>query len=419
MFPKRIKPLHITDSTLVTALGRGRQANWDRIRQGQSGLKPCDFPRAENLQTWIGEVEGLDRQVLAESLADYDCRNNRLSSLALEQDDFLDSVERLKKTYGCKRVGVFVGTSTSGIQSTESAYEVWLKAGGEGRLPSDYHYQTTHAIGSTSEFVRAYLGLSGIFNSVSTACSSSAKVFASAQRAIAAGFCDAAIVGGVDSLCLTTLHGFHSLQVTASDICRPSDKNRSGISIGEAAGFAILEKQPNAEAQVCLLGYGESGDAYHMSSPHPEGLGAAAAMRDALARAGRDASDVDYVNLHGTGTLANDAAEANAVKALLGEQVACSSTKGWTGHTLGAAGIVEAIIAQQSLADDYLPQSLNTLEVDPDISINILQAPLRQKNKLVLSNSFGFGGSNCCLAIGDAASVEMEPETEPETETEK
>jgi 3-oxoacyl-[acyl-carrier-protein] synthase-1 len=220
---------------------------------------------------------------------------------------------------------------------------------------------------------------------------------------MAQGWCDAAVVGGVDTLCLTTLYGFNSLQLIAPDICRPADAQRSGISIGEAAGFAILEPIAQSQSEFGLLGYGESSDAYHMSAPDPEGRGAAAAMRDACARAAVRHDAIGYVNLHGTGTPANDAAEDRAICAVLGEQVPCSSTKGWTGHTLGAAGILEAVITLLCLRNHHLPRSLNTQTIDPKLRGSILLEDRVAHVQYALSNSFGFGGSNCSLLFGAVA----------------
>jgi 3-oxoacyl-[acyl-carrier-protein] synthase-1 len=237
---------------------------------------------------------------------------------------------------------------------------------------------------------------------VSTACSSSAKVFGTAARMIAAGLIDAAVVGGVDSLCLTTLYGFNSLELLARDRCKPWDRDRSGLSIGEAAAFALLEPLPAALAPgaIALYGVGESSDAHHMSSPHPEGLGARLAMQAELEDAGLQPADVGYVNLHGTATPANDAAEDRAVTGLLGTATPCSSTKGATGHTLGAAGGVEALVAALALRHGFVPGGANTVAPDPALGANYVlesrDAPLRH----VLSNSFGFGGTNCSLVLG-------------------
>jgi 3-oxoacyl-[acyl-carrier-protein] synthase-1 len=270
-------------------------------------------------------------------------------------------------------------------------------------MPDWFDYRHTQNLFSVADFVAHALQLSGPVMAISTACSSSAKVFAAAYRSIQMGHCDAAIVGGVDSLCLTTLYGFNSLQLVSNDVCRPADVNRKGISIGEAAGFAVVEK-PDTEnlntLPFALLGYGESGDAHHMSSPDPQGRGAAAAMQLALQRAQLEATQVDYINLHGTGTPTNDAAEDQGVYSLFGAVTPCSSTKGFTGHTLGAAGIMEAGIAMLCIEHGFMPQSLNTQTKDPALQTNILLQSRTASVQRVLSNSFGFGGSNCTLLFG-------------------
>ncbi|HXE37450.1 MAG TPA: beta-ketoacyl-[acyl-carrier-protein] synthase family protein, partial [Azonexus sp.] len=341
-------PLLLSSYTATTCLGHGLAATLSALREQRSGLAPCAFETVQ-LATWIGEVAGVDEQQLPSGLAKYDCRNNRLAQLALEADGFADRVRAAVARYGKTRVGIFLGTSTSGILQTELAYR--RRDPVSGALPADFIYRTTHNSFSLAEFARDYFGLEGMALAISTACSSSAKVFAAAARQLACGTIDAAVVGGVDSLCLTTLYGFASLQLTSADPCRPYDAARNGISIGEGGAFALLERAPaNLEAgSVLLLGTGESSDAYHMSSPHPEGLGARMAMQAALRSAGLEAADIGYINLHGTATPANDAAEGKAIAALFGDRVPCSSTKGATGHTLGAAGAVEAIICALAL----------------------------------------------------------------------
>jgi 3-oxoacyl-[acyl-carrier-protein] synthase-1 len=283
------------------------------------------------------------------------------------------------------------------VHSTELAY----RARTSDALPDWFSLRYTQNVYSITDFVTRRLGLRGPALTISTACSSSLKVFAAARRAIAAGHCDAAVVGGVDTLCLTTLHGFNSLQLVSSDVCRPADVSRNGISIGEAAGFALLD--PASDSGFDLLGYGETSDAHHMSTPDTTGGGAAAAMLAALAMAKLPAAEVDYVNLHGTGSVANDISECRAIVTALGADTPCSSTKGWTGHTLGAAGIVESAICLLAMEYGFLPRSLNTIKKDPAIEAAILletrHAPLRR----VLSNSFGFGGSNCSLLFGRSA----------------
>jgi 3-oxoacyl-[acyl-carrier-protein] synthase-1 len=397
-----VTPLHLAHFTATTCLGRGLAPLRSALEQGASGLRPCDFETVA-LATWIGAVAGVDDIHLPARLADHDCRNNRLALQGLETDGFADAVRARIGRLGKRRIGVILGTSTAGILSTELAYR--RRDPSTGALPADFRYATTHNSYSVAGFVRDYFGLEGPAAVVSTACSSSAKVFAAAQRMVACGLIDAALVGGVDSLCLTTLYGFGSLELTAPQPCRPYDAARNGISVGEGAAFALLEAAPaslDADA-VLLLGAGESSDAYHMSAPHPEGLGARLAMAGALAAAGMAVDDIDYINLHGTATPSNDAAEGRAVAALFGDRVPCSSTKGATGHTLGAAGAVEAVIAALALRHGFLPGSANTSRLDPAIPLDYLLTSRSGRVERVLSNSFGFGGSNCSLVLGRAS----------------
>jgi len=399
-----VTPLLLSATTATTCLGRGLAATRSALREGRSGLVPCAFETVE-LATWIGEVPGVDDERLPAPLAAYECRNNRLTQMALETDGFADRVRQAIARHGRDRVGVFLGTSTAGILQTELAYR--RRDPKTGALPADFHYRTTHNSFSLAEFTRDYFGLEGMALAISTACSSSAKVFAAAARQLALGSIDAAIVGGVDTLCLTTLYGFASLQLTAANPCRPYDAERNGISIGEGAAFALLERADGvantpAAGSILLLGTGESSDAYHMSSPHPEGLGARLAMQAALRSAGLEPADIDYINLHGTATPANDAAEGKAVAALFGDTVPCSSTKGATGHTLGAAGAVEAVICALALTDGFLPGSPGTQSRDPALPIDYLLQGRAGTVRHALSNSFGFGGSNCSLIFGVA-----------------
>lgn len=390
-----MQSLAISHHSLVNALGRGTSATLQALRSGTSGLRRCDFLDVE-IETYIGRVDGLNNEPVVARLKAFDCRNNRLAMLGLAADGFESAVAAARARHGAHRIAVIMGTSTSGILETEVAYRDRDAA---GRLPDHFNYRTTHDNYSVTDFVRSYLGLQGPSTTISTACSSSAKVFASASRLIQSGFCDAAVVGGVDSLCMTTLYGFASLEVVSNQPCRPADAERSGISIGEAAGFALLEKTGDKDSPW-LLGYGESSDAYHMSSPHPEGAGARLAMASALQRSGLEPGRIDYINLHGTATRANDSAEDLAVAGLFGSTTPCSSTKGWTGHTLGAAGITEAVIGCLCLREGLLPASLNTTTVDPEFKTNILLETRNQPVRHVLSNSFGFGGNNASLVFG-------------------
>ncbi|CAL96527.1 beta-ketoacyl-[acyl-carrier-protein] synthase family protein [Azoarcus olearius] len=395
------QPLLLSCYTATSCIGTGLAATRQALAEGRSGLAPCDFETV-TLPTWIGRVPQLEEVVLSPALIDYDCRNNRLALLGLLQDGFVDAALAAVKRYGAARVAVLLGTSTSGILETELAYRA--RDPHTGALPPAFHYRGSHNIFSVAEFVRHVIGATGPAWVTSTACSSSAKVFASAARLIATGVIDAAVVGGVDSLCLTTLYGFNSLELVSSAPCRPYDAARNGISVGEAAAFALLERAPAqpASGAVLLSGSGESSDAHHMSSPHPQGLGARLAMEQALATAGLTAADIDYINLHGTATPSNDAAEGQAVQALFGAATPASSTKGATGHTLGAAGGLEAVFSAIALADGLIPGSPGTGTLDPAIAIDYQRRPRPAALRHVLSNSFGFGGTNCSLVFSRA-----------------
>jgi len=394
-------PLVLSAYTLVSAVGCGLEATRSALREGRSGLRPCDFLDVR-FPAWIGRVEAVEKVVLPRPLQHFDCRNNRLAYLGMCQDGFAAAVGEARRRYGADRIGVVVGTSTSGILETELAFRGADQTTGE--LPAPFSYQFAHNTFSVADFTGQFLGLGGPALAVSTACSSSSKAFASGQRLIAAGLCDAVVVGGVDSLCLTTLLGFSALELVSDQPCRPADVRRNGISIGEAAGYALLERPaPGGTAGVALLGYGESTDAYHMSSPHPEGLGARLAMEQALQRAGITADQIDYVNLHGTATRSNDTTEDKAVAGLFGDRVPTSSVKGWIGHTLGAAGIVNAIVSSLAIVDGTIPPSLNTREVDPELRSWILTERLQRPVRHVLSNAFGFGGNNVSLVFGRVA----------------
>ena len=396
--PEPMQPLALNHMCIVSSVGFGQDATLSALASGRSGLLPCHFETVA-LPTWTGEIEALDNIRLPAAFADFECRNNRLAEIALGQDGFADAVNAAIDRYGSGRIGVFVGTSTSGILQTEQAYRE--RDAVTGHLPDSFKYEQTHNTGSLATFLRARFGITGPAFVISCACASSAKAFGNASRMIAAGLCDAAIVGGADSLCLTTLHGFHSLNLNAPGPCRPFDVNRDGISIGEAAGFVLLERQkPNERDTVHLLGVGESNDAYHMSSPHPEGAGARVAMERALASAGLKPGDIDYINLHGTATRVGDSAEDTAVFSLFGDIPPRGSTKGHTGHTLGAAGIVETIISVLAIRESLLPGSPHTETIDPAFRGRYQLTSERARIDRALSNSFGFGGSNCSLVLG-------------------
>ncbi|MFC4820145.1 beta-ketoacyl-ACP synthase [Dokdonella ginsengisoli] len=394
--PSRIRPLAITAFTATSALGRGRAAHAAALHARRSGLRANDFT-PEPLACAIGRVEGLEAAPLPAAYADHDSRNNRLAWMGLAADGFLDAVRECIERHGAGRVALVVGTSTSSIGATEQAYREL----DHGRFPPHLQAANLHTPHSLGEFLEAALGTRGPCLTVATACSSSAKIFAKAERLLRLGLADAAVLAGVDTLCGSVLFGFNALELVSPEVCRPFDAARRGLSLGEAAGFALLERDGAADAPR-LLGYGESSDAYHMSTPHPEGLGARRALADALARAGLAPREVDYVNLHGTATLKNDAVEAAVVADVFDASTRVSATKGWTGHTLGAAGILESALTLLAMESDLVPGCLNSTVPDPACSASFAFDNESRPIRVALSNSFGFGGNNCTLAFGRA-----------------
>jgi 3-oxoacyl-[acyl-carrier-protein] synthase I len=362
------------------------------LREGRSGLSapPMHLP----FETVCGVVRDLPS--LPSAYAAFDSRIARITAVAVGQVH--ESVTRAVARWGAHRVAAVVGTSTGGLASTEDAV---AEEAMTGQMPRGYDFDRQHPFHRLSELVCALTGIGGARYVVSAACASSAKAFVSARRLLDADVCDAVLVGGVDSLCQTTLRGFHSLGVLSNEACRPFGVARRGISIGEGGAFALLEKQGDGPA--LLIGAGETSDAYHMSSPDPTGAGAQAAMKLALAEARLSPGDLDYVNAHGTGTKLSDAAEARAISALLGNEVPVASTKGFTGHLLGAAGATEAIFAIVSIEHGFLPSSLGSEPVDPDIDVCIHRGLRAARVRTVLSNSFAFGGANASVLFGAAS----------------
>jgi len=399
--PDLMPPLAVTAYTATSAIGHGRVAHLDALRAARSGLRPNDFSSAP-LACWIGRVAGVEDNTLPAALDAWACRNNQLAWLGLNQDGFLDHVRVARERYGAGRIALLLGTSTASIGATEEAYR---RLDPDGGFADDMLRPAIHAPHSLAAFVAATLQLEGPCLTISTACSSSAKVFANAERMIRLGLIDAAVVGGVDTLCDSVLFGFNALELVSPAPCRPFDAARNGISIGEAAGFALLERIDTAPDAPQLLGYGEASDAHHMSTPHPDGLGAELALRDALARAGLDATQVDYINLHGTASQKNDEVEAALVGRAFPARTRASSTKGFTGHTLGAAGIVEATIALLAIEHGLIPGNLGGDTPDPICGASFAWRNEQQRVDVALSNSFGFGGNNACLAFARAGFV--------------
>ena len=395
-----MRPILISAFTAATCVGRGVDSLRRALAGGASGLERRAFETCD-LDTYIGAIPGLEEQRLPANVEPFDCRNNRAAEAAIREDGFERAVAEAVARFGSSRVGVFLGTSTSGILQAELAYR---RREPEGALPADFDFRRTHNTFSVVDYVRTRLGLEGPAAAISTACSSSAKAFASAARYIEAGLVDAAVVGGVDTLCLTTLYGFNSLQLLSTQPCRPYDAQRDGISIGEAAALVLLERaQKGREGRAWLSGTGESCDAYHMSAPHPDGAGARMAMEAALKSAGMAPADIHYVNLHGTGTPSNDAAEDKAIDAVFGRHLPCSSTKGMTGHTLGAAGALEAIVCLLAMEDGLVPGSPGTREIDGALHAKYERMPRAHRLDRTLTNSFGFAGTNCSLVFARTA----------------
>ena len=371
------------------------------LRDSASGLRPNDFSESP-LATWIGRVPGVEAVCLPAHLADWDCRNNRLAWLALTATASSSGRWRRASRYGADRVALVLGTSTSSIGATEEAYRRLLP---DGQYPEDLRRPIVHTPHSLGDFVRAALGLEGVVVTVGTACSSSAKVFAQAERLMRLGLADAAVVGGVDSLCGSVLFGFNSLELVSPEPCRPFDVARRGISLGEAGGFALLERERRAWAVAARLRRVER------CAPHVVAASRRASARDWRSRlrsqrAGLTPDAIDYINLHGTASQKNDEVEARVVADLFPATTRASSTKGWTGHTLGAAGIVEAVITFIAMETGLVPGTLNAQELDPACGPQIRMPNEPADVRVALSNSFGFGGSNCSLLFGrDAARV--------------
>lgn len=393
---RALPDIRVLDHESTSAAGVGRAALARSLREQASGLVPNNIPHS-SLATWIGRVPAIDDYDWTESQRRWQSRNNALAAIGLEQGTLKATLDRVKRAFTSDRIGIVMGSSTSSIDRTELAYR-HLTA--EQRVQPQYRQAQVHNPHAPGLFVAHHTGITGPVMTINTACSSSAKVFATGARWLACGIADAVLVGGVDTLCLSVIHGFHSLQLVSAHPCRPFDEHRDGINLGEAAGFAILVRPdfPGAESALRLSGFGESSDAHHMSHPHPEGEGARQAINTALQVAGLSPDNIDYINLHGTASRANDLIEGKLIGDMFDPaKTAISSTKGWTGHTLGAAGITEAIIAMEALRHSLVPGTLNLEELDKELDLPMSARNSDKSMTHVMTNSFGFGGNNCCL----------------------
>jgi 3-oxoacyl-[acyl-carrier-protein] synthase I len=389
--PAPIAPIRVTAYTATSAIGAGKAAMLAALRAHRSALRSNDFG-PDPLETFIGRVEGIE-ETLPDHLKAWDCRNHRIAWQGLNADGFIEAAKAARARFGAARVAVILGTSTSSFGATEDAYRV-LDA--DGNFPEALRSRTLHTPHALANFVQHTLQLTGPCLTISTACSSSAKAFAAAERMLRLGLVDAAVVGGADSLCGSVLFGFNSLQLVSPEPCMPFDAARRGINLGEAAGFALLERGSGA---LMLTGHGESSDAHHMSTPHPEGLGAERALADALARAGIDAAAVDHVQLHGTATAKNDEVEARLVARSFDARTHASSTKGFTGHTLGTAGMLNAAFGLLAIETGWMAGTVNTIAPDADCGPQVRLRPAQGEVRRVVSHSFGFGGTNCVLVF--------------------
>jgi 3-oxoacyl-[acyl-carrier-protein] synthase-1 len=395
-----IPPTAVVAHGLACATGVGLHTLAAALRSGGSALAPNTATRAP-LAAWVGPLAEVDHMRLPEALAAWDCRATRLAWLGLQADGFIDTVAAARTRHGAHRVGLVLGSSASTIGVSEQAYRALADDGG---FPSAVRSETLNQLHAVTAFVQQALALQGPAATVSTACSSSAKAFAQAERWLRLRLVDAVVVGGVDALCDSVLFGFAALGLVSPQPCQPFATTRQGISIGEAAGFALLQRGPGA---VQLLGHGESNDAFHMSSPHPQGLGAERALDAALARAGLPAQAVDCVQLHGTATPRNDEVEAALVARRYRADVHAAALKGVTGHTMGAAGIVGALACLLALRDGLRAGTAHTAAADPALGDTFAQqlhtVPRLQPVGVAACHAFGFGGNNAVLLFGRGA----------------
>jgi 3-oxoacyl-[acyl-carrier-protein] synthase-1 len=382
-------PVYLHKPAVICALGATTDQVADNLLAGEQ--TPLTFTDAYSPGQTL--PLGVIDTGLPELAGDNGSRNNRLLLKALEQ--IQPDLDRLHQTFPAHRIGVVLGTSTSGIGDAERAFAEEQPDG----LPAWYHYRMQE-IGAPAQFLAEHLGLAGPATTISTACSSSAKALASARRLLECGVCDAVICGGVDTLCRLTVNGFGALESVSNQICNPMSRNRDGINIGEAASLFILSRE---RGPVRLAGVGESSDAHHISAPHPEGEGARRAIESALADAALAPASIGYINLHGTATPQNDAMESKAVAGLFPATTPCSSTKPLTGHTLGAAGALEAAFCWLTLTGNgRLPPHWWDAQTDEQLPpLHLVQAgeALSGAPRHVLSNSFAFGGNNIALIL--------------------
>jgi 3-oxoacyl-(acyl-carrier-protein) synthase len=380
---------------IVSALGNSVQETWQALEKGKSALGPLTlFPSNRHAHVLVGEIKldvallsGLSTGSRSDHLAVYAAR----SAFNDARLDTLDAQMRAQ-------IGIIMGTCTGGVMETEAFLEKMIRQGASE--PELLRHQETQG---PADAVAQHLCLAGFRTTVSTACSTGAVAIATACDLLNSGEARIVLAGGVDSLTRLTLNGFCSLLVVAPEGCRPFDARRGGMSLGEGAGMLILETEESALRRgvrilAYIAGIGNQCDAYHVTAPAPDGSGIFSAMVQALERAGMNPSDVGYINAHGTGTVDNDAAEAKAISRLFaGCTPLISSTKGFVGHTLAAAGAIEAIICILSLERQKAPQNLGLTQADPLVDFALVKEMTDVQMETALNNSIGFGGTNCSL----------------------
>lgn len=384
--------IYVHEYTAVCALGKGKSEISKNLGEGVGpGMRASDRWRKNGAQAFLGHV---DEALCPVPIHRHDTRNNRILQLCL--DELKEPIQAMLAKVGAERFAVVAGTSTSGISEAEDA----LLDSAPGGIRGDYDY-ASQEFGSPAAFAAEFIGARGPCFTLSTACTSSTNAFLSARRLLRGDLADAVLVIGADSLCRTTVEGFISLEAVADRRCDPMSRNRQGINIGEGSAVFLLSRQP---ARLELLGAGESCDAFHLSSPEPEGKGAEAAMRHALNDAQLGPDDIGYVNLHATGTAKNDAMESLAMARVFPSGVPCSGTKPLTGHTLGAAGAIEAAICCLAMEADFIPRHVWDGQPDPQLpSLRLVQSAERfpaRDYRRCMTNNFAFGGSNVSLIFG-------------------
>lgn len=392
--PSRPSPVAITAYALANSLGNDTSEVLGRVFAGEARFTaPTLFQLP--FTTLVGQM--FDLPAPHELDSRFDSRLVRIAMLGARQ--LHADVTRAVARHGARRVAFVLGSSTGGMAETERAYPQLR----EGSVPAGYDHDHQHPLAAASEALGSYFGIHGPRLVVSTACSSSGKALGTARRLLRANLADAVVVGGVDSLCRLTLFGFHSLGVLSERATRPFCKDRDGITLGEGAAFVLLDR--HAEADVYFAGIGESSDAHHLSSPDPDGVGVRAAIEAALTDAQLAPTEIGHVNAHGTGTLQNDAVEGRALTSTFGHAVPVTSTKSTVGHLLGAGGLTEAVVAAASLLRGEIPPTAGDGTLDPELGLAVVRARIPNPAGAVLSNSFGFGGSNVSVVLAHAGSL--------------